>query len=548
MLTSFVHILLAINFIYSSPIREKILLAGNFGEPRPNHFHCGIDIKTGGVEGKCVMSTADGFISRITVGLDGFGNALYITHPDGNTSVYCHLKSYAPKISTLLRKWQYSHESYIADVRLKPTDCPVVRGQFVGISGNSGSSQAPHLHFELHDTRSGELLDPLNVLMPYIRDTTSPLAHAFMAYPVQNEGIFEGATIKRSYRFNSHKLSRHFTAWGKVGFGIWANDYTNDTYNKLGVKEIYLKVDGKEVYKSTIDNFSSTYNRLVNLWGDYENYFRSGIWYLKSFRTPGNTLPFISTDENYGIINFNKEKEYSIEYILKDFNGNISQYEFIVDARKVTIPKVYNMIVPSVKRNVDILTSSYPGVYMIIPQWALNGNKCLSIKQKTKSDSLNNYYSFYNGLYPPAIWAEIGLAVRNSVKDPTKLYIASIDGKYYGGKFDNGWITAPIREFGNAYGLEYDDQPPTVKPIGRNKWSNNKTIKFAITDNGSGIKTVKGYIDGQFILLERIDKTNTYICKLQETPLKRNFSERKIEVVAIDNKNNKIIILEKIVY
>ena len=120
MLSAIAGLLLAIRVTYASPVDYDVTLAGNFGEPRLNHFHCGIDVKTDGVEGKRLMAVADGYVSRITVGLSGFGNALYITHPDGNTSVYCHLKSFTPAITRLLRKWQYAHKSYVADVRLGP--------------------------------------------------------------------------------------------------------------------------------------------------------------------------------------------------------------------------------------------------------------------------------------------------------------------------------------------------------------------------------------------------------------------------------------------
>ena len=317
-------LLLAIRLAYSSPVDYDIALAGNFGEPRPNHFHCGIDIKTGGVEGKRLLAISDGYVSRVTVGLSGFGNALYITHPDGNTSVYCHLKSFSPSITRLLRRWQYAHESYVADVRLGPLDCPVARGQFIAISGNTGASQAPHLHLELHETQSGHLKDPLDVLGSCINDGQAPMAHAFMAYPVPGKGVFEGGSGKRSYAFTGHKLNRKFRAWGKVGFGIWANDYMEVTYNKYGVRETVLRVDGNEVFRSCVDGIPPTVNRRINYWGDYQHYFRYGTWYLKSFRTPGNTLPFITADGNGGIVDFNEERNYHIEYSLADYFGNTS--------------------------------------------------------------------------------------------------------------------------------------------------------------------------------------------------------------------------------
>ena len=95
MLTAVISIILS---IFAPPMNDVISLAGNFGEPRPHHFHGGLDVKTEGREGKHVYAIGDGYVSRVTMGLYGFGNAVYITHPSGQTSVYCHLKSFSPRI------------------------------------------------------------------------------------------------------------------------------------------------------------------------------------------------------------------------------------------------------------------------------------------------------------------------------------------------------------------------------------------------------------------------------------------------------------------
>lgn len=86
---------------FHSPVDIPFLMSGSFGEPRPNHFHCGIDVKTQGVVGKRVLSVCDGYVSRLTVGYDGFGNALYVTHPNGLVSVYCHLDEFVPALQEI---------------------------------------------------------------------------------------------------------------------------------------------------------------------------------------------------------------------------------------------------------------------------------------------------------------------------------------------------------------------------------------------------------------------------------------------------------------
>ena len=137
---------MAAKVIFGSPVNYPIALAGNFGEPRPNHFHGGVDVKTDGVEGKPIFSIGDGYVSHVSVGYDGFGNAVYVHHPEGYTSVYCHLKTFMPTIKAMVRKWQYTNKQSTGDIWFKPTDLPVAKGQLIAISGNSGASEAPHLH------------------------------------------------------------------------------------------------------------------------------------------------------------------------------------------------------------------------------------------------------------------------------------------------------------------------------------------------------------------------------------------------------------------
>jgi murein DD-endopeptidase MepM/ murein hydrolase activator NlpD len=66
-------------------------LAGTMGELRTTHFHSGIDIRTNNIIGLPVLASKSGYISRITVSPSGYGNVLYIKHPDGYTTLYAHL-------------------------------------------------------------------------------------------------------------------------------------------------------------------------------------------------------------------------------------------------------------------------------------------------------------------------------------------------------------------------------------------------------------------------------------------------------------------------
>ena len=184
---------------YVSPVDYEITLAGNFGEPRPFHFHGGLDVKTENCEGKKIFSIADGYVSRLTVNLYGFGNAIYVSHPDGNTSVYCHLKHFADQYEALLQRTGKDTLSMV----FPSTQFPVKAGDLIAISGNTGHSTGPHLHIELHDTRTWAMRDPLDKLCRYIADSVAPQAHSFMAYPMDAEGVFNGGFTKQTYGFGA---------------------------------------------------------------------------------------------------------------------------------------------------------------------------------------------------------------------------------------------------------------------------------------------------------------------------------------------------------
>lgn len=320
---------------YSSPVDYDIVLAGNFGEPRPFHFHGGIDIKTGNQEGKDIFSVADGFVSRITVNMYGFGNAIYVDHPDGMTSVYCHLKRFAPQYEALLQRTGRDTLS----LGFPADKFPVKAGDLIAISGNTGRSTGPHLHLELHDTRTWVLRDPMMKLAPLIADTVAPQAHSFMAVPVIGEGVFNGGATKQTFGFGqpdtkkqrtTWTLSREFTAWGRVGFALWADDYSEQTYNHYGIRRTRLLVDGREVFRSEVDSIPISCHLEVNLWGDYQQWRRTRIWYMKSYREPGMRLPVLHTDFNDGFVCFNEERPYQLTYILSDYQGNESRYTFTV--------------------------------------------------------------------------------------------------------------------------------------------------------------------------------------------------------------------------
>lgn len=525
--------------IFVPPVDYDISLAGNFGEPRPHHFHGGLDVKTDNVEGKHIYAIADGYVSRVTVGLYGFGNAVYITHPSGQTSVYCHLKSFSPRIKAALRRYQYRHKTCVADAHLTPFDVPVSAGQFIALSGNTGHSTGPHLHLELHDTRTWDMLDPYEALSAYLNDSVAPQAHGFEAIP-QTDGVFNGGRSKQNFGFSSHHLQQEFTAWGRVGFALWANDYMQGTYNHYGIRSTTLLVDGREVFRSDVSRIPMALNRMVNVWGDYEHYRHSNVWYMKSFLEPGCRLPILWGDENRGIVNFNEERPYHIEYVLRDYNGNESRYAFVVKGQHFDLNSLENLT--NSHASIPILRcdriSSYclPGMQLVIPQGLLPYDVALQPTVKEIPGASSHVYSFTGRSLPLLTDAELSIYVRRSGGNPAKYFLTDEQGRYLGGDYHDGWVTGRVRELAGLYQLAYDDKPPVVEQV-----SVGQRIVLRVTDVGSGIAAWTAEVDGRFIVFDAMEKSSNYVCDLRETWLRPTGRQHHLRFTATDNRQNDFV-------
>lgn len=460
---------------YCSPVNFPISLAGNFGEPRPNHFHGGIDVRTELAVGKPIFSVADGYVERVTVGMYGFGNAVYVRHPNGTTSVYCHSKSFAPYLNRLVGHRLQLARQYAdpIDVHLRPGQYPVAAGQLIAVSGNTGSSVAPHLHLEIHDTRTWAMMDPLDFLKQYLHDTTPPEAHAFKAYPMPGEGIFCGSSQNQVFGFpqadfssvagegsvRRASLGRVFTAWGRVGFGIWADDYMEDTYHHYGIRRTELTVDGETVFYSDVDNIPVEHNRMVNSWGDYDHWRRHRTWYMKSFADPGNRLHILHTDDNRGIVCFDQERDYHLTYLLQDIYGNRAEYSFVVRGERQHIPSSPRQPQRGFAlRWNGVSHLQMPGMQLVVPPQSLADDVLLQVTATTATNGLSPAFTFVaSSACAPAStpcplfsWAQLSIRVSRRVADPSQLCILC-NGQPIGGTYRDGWLTAPVRELDATY-------------------------------------------------------------------------------------------------
>ncbi len=546
----FLNILLSLLFV--SPVDFPIILSGNFGEPRPNHFHAGIDIKTDQVEGKAIRSIGDGFVSRVTVGKYGYGNAVFVQHPEGYTSVYCHLKGFAPQLKMLTTKKQYQLKSQSIDVRFSPTDYPVREGQLIALSGNTGASLAPHLHLEVFRTKTDELVDPLSLIGESVVDNTPPMAHGFMAEPCAGLGIFQFDDKAKVFPFVSHNNNKEYQAWGKVSFSVWANDYMEGSYgNKYGIRKTLLFVDDSLVFSSDVTNIPKKLIRHVNLCGNYSHYLRSHVWYMRSYMTNVNRLEMLQTDDNAGFVDFKEEKVYNLKYILIDAFNNQSEYNFKVIASPVTFSepvKSYSLHPQTLfaSRTNSLNLHKYQ---LIIPAGALEKDVEISPTLFYRQGLPNKQIKFANHSIPLLQDGKLIVKVGNS-ENTSKLYVTS---NIFGVErrphyvYRKGDIIIDVNDLGTVLSLREDKTPPIVRLTSNNK-SGKSILSFAISDNESGLLSYETYIDGQFVLLEQVKGSANYSCNLKKTPIKPTNKYRSVTVKATDRVGNRYVYNSQMIY
>ncbi|MCL1937013.1 MAG: M23 family metallopeptidase [Candidatus Azobacteroides sp.] len=490
----------------ASPMDIPLLLSGNFGELRNNHFHSGLDIKTQGVAGIPVVAVKDGYVSRVSVSSTGYGNALYVAHPDGTTSVYGHLDKFAPFIETEVRNAQYQNESFAIDILFLPDDLPVKRGERIAWSGNTGASGGPHLHFEIRDTENDKAMDPLSYLKNRIQDTRPPEIRGLMFFPQFGKGVVNGsiqnlpiALIKN--KAGKIRLTQAISAWGSIGVGIKAYDRMDGTSNLYGIYEIILKVDGKEVYHSIMDQFSIEDTRYLNTYIDWKEWTENRSFYMKSFTDPGNRLG-INRSLSNGIIDIEEERAYHLEYILKDIYQNTATLSFDITGKKMDIPpyKRNEAFFPFNKDN----EYNQKGIDLILPRGNLYTNLYLQIDTLSGGTPYAPLYRIGEWL-PLHSYCPLTLDISNDQYPNKSKYgvvqLRKDKNVWLGGEYEKGRIKTRIRELG-SFCIEIDTIPPVITPLNEAKWGINRRIAFRITDELSGIASYKGTLNNRFALFE----------------------------------------------
>lgn len=331
------------NYLFPVKPGQRNLLSGNFSEIRPNHFHSGIDVKIGGVDGEPILAIADGYVYRMKVSSMGYGNVLYIKHHDGQSSVYAHLRNFSPKIMDFMRKEMYFAQKNELEIFPDPDFLPVKRGEVIGNGGNTGSSGGPHLHFEIRDSLD-RAIDPFKYNFKEVVDNTPPVVHKVAFRPLDYESRVNGKYQRIEFtpvlEGGRYIVADLVKITGRVGIEVYAVDKMDMVSNVFGVPVYELMEGDKPIFRINVDHIDFNKGRFL-LTHTHQNRF------IRLYQHPNNPMeiyePFGS---GAGAITATKGERKKLQVNLKDYFGNLRPLTFLVEGEEAPV-RIGNGSAPS---------------------------------------------------------------------------------------------------------------------------------------------------------------------------------------------------------
>lgn len=534
---------------FQCPVDGQLRLTGTFGELRPDHFHAGLDFKsaTGGT-GQPIYAAADGVVDVIKVQSTGYGNVLFIKHPNGYTTVYAHLEVFAPEIAAWVKEQQYKKETFEVELNPSPEQFRIKKGQEIGKLGNTGSSSGPHLHFEIRNT-TGKAVNPqlFNLGIP---DEVAPDLRDMKVYFLDDHRQVLGS---RTFPLKKDKKGRIglegdtvLVGGWRIGFGVKAYDEMTGFRNDNGIYKLSMLVDDQLSYEWRINEFDMDDTRYMNAHIDYPARQRQGAWFHRLFVLPGDRLGNYTRTETMGSIAIYKEKPVKVTVNVADARGNTTTLQFWVmrdEANMETFnnPPYQYEFAQNKENRIDLedfkMTMS-PGClyedlkmeYVVTPPEEDNMYSSLHHLHRMQTPVHKNFtlslkpHGLPPHLKPKAVVARCG------------------DGRpdNCGGEWKGEYLSTQVRSFG-AYCIMTDTVPPGITPTGfttdlRKKKEMSFRIRdnFAVSGTAEGLR-YRGTIDGQWVLFE-FDKKNN---RLKHTfDARTGPGEHVLRLVVSDDRGN----------
>ena len=524
---------------FSSPLDITLVLSGTFAELRTNHFHSGLDIKTQGKEGFKTYASAEGYVSRIKISRYGYGKALYITHPNGYTTVYAHLQKFSPSIEAYVKQQQYKKETFELELFPKAETLKVAAKEVIAYTGNTGGSGGPHLHFEIRDKQER----PMNPMLfgLDIKDTTKPEVYELFGYPLSEGSHINGVNTRVKIRLiklaDGTYKTEQITAFGEIGFGIISTDRQDYASNKNGVSLIETTFNGAKSLEVDFKRFSFSETKHLNRYIDYGYFYETKKRIQKLFINSNNPLKLLKNHQSQGIVSIEDNTNSVYKISVSDYKGNESKLNIPIIGLQKDLPKA--RIKTQVLQNI------------IASEETLLEKGSVSVQIYKDSfyedvaivfDVTNDTLKLHKANIPLKKSMNINFDISQyKATDKENLFIGSVsrygNKLYYTSTKRRGDVLTARTKYLGDYTLGIDTENPKIKAINfkNNSWmSKYRYLKVKISDGITGIKNYRATLNDRWILMEYDTKTET---------LTHDFNDG----VVTDTKNNlKIIVTDNV--
>jgi len=524
------------------PLKSVTTLSGNYAELRRNHFHGGLDFRTGGVENKPVYAIDEGYVSKISISPRGYGKLAYINHPNGCTSLYAHLNGFTSRLDSIVKARQHEKQSFEIEISLQPGEYPVKKGEQFALSGNTGSSGGPHLHFEIRKTDDYTLLNPLDLNEYFkVEDDRSPRILSVKIYGMNDNGMINNVREKKFQVAASAAKNRtlqggtDIRAWGEIGFSVKARDYMTGSHFTYTPRIIKLYVDDNLISEVNISNIKFSDSRALNSFIDYRQFMKTGEFYMKSFPDANSPLTIFADTEYRGVYHITEERPYPVHYEVYDDFGLQDVVSFTIQGKKTEIPKsrqTYVSYLPCKESHVfdrqDFL--------IYFPENALYTDLELEYSKTASPKFCSGVHSIGSVEIPLHAFCDISIKIdKDTLEEKGKYFIAKLNQSNIitgsaGGVYVDGFMVGKTNAFGK-FAVAADIGKPIITPVNTTDLHRRPYLRFKILDALSGIARYDGYIDDEWILFEYDAKTHTITHKMERVKQNKN---HKFKLVVTD--------------